>query len=79
MAEFEGELNESGESNEDKDELGKATSAFATLLVDIDNIDKTSKTYFMSIASLLVQTALTILIEIANTLIDDLNSISLIH
>jgi hypothetical protein len=33
----------------------------------------------MLIVSLLVQIALTILVEIANTLVNDLNSISLVH
>jgi hypothetical protein len=79
MAEFEGKLSESGKSNEDKDEFGRATSAFATLLVDTNNINRTSETYFMLVVSLLVQTAPAILVEIANTLVNDLNSIALVH
>jgi hypothetical protein len=54
MVEFEGELNESGESNEDEDKLNGVTSAFITLLVDINDINRISETYFISITSLLV-------------------------
>ncbi len=56
MAEFEGELSESSKSSEDKDELGGATGAFATLLADTNNIDRTSDTHFTLVASLLAQT-----------------------
>ncbi len=54
MAEFEGEPSESGKSSEDKDELGGATSAFATLLADTNDTNRTSETHFMLVASLLV-------------------------
>ena len=79
VAEFEGEPSESGESSEDEDELGGATGAFATLLADTDDTDGTSEAHFTSVASLLVQTAPAVLVETANTLVDDLNSISLVH
>jgi hypothetical protein len=79
MVEFESEPNESGKSNKDENELNKATSAFTTLLVNINNINKTSETHFISIVSLLVQTTPIILVEIANTLVNDFNSISLVY
>jgi hypothetical protein len=79
VADIEGELDESDESNEDEDELGKTTGAFATLLADIDDSDGTSETHFTSVTGLLSQIAPAILVETANTLVDSLNSILLVH
>jgi hypothetical protein len=79
VADVEGELDKSNESSKDEDELGGTTGAFATLLADIDDVDGTNETHFTSIASLLSQTTPAILVEIASTLVDGLNSISLIH
>jgi hypothetical protein len=80
VADVEGELDdESDESSEDGDELGGTTGAFATLLTDTDDVDGASETHFTSVASLLTQTAPAVLVETANTLVDGLNSISLVH
>jgi hypothetical protein len=79
VADVKGEQDESDETSEDEDDLEGTTGAFATLLADIDDVDGTSKTHFTSIASLLSQTAPAILVEIANTLVNGLNSISLVH
>ncbi len=79
MANVKGEPDESNESSKDKDELSRTTGAFATLLADINNINRTSKALFTLVASLLAQTAPTILVEIANTLVDNLNSILLVY
>jgi hypothetical protein len=79
VTDVEGELDESDEGSEDEDDLGGTTGAFATLLADTDDADRTSETYFTSVASLLSQTTPAILVEIANTFVDDLNSISLVH
>ncbi len=78
MADIKGEPDESNESSEDEDELGRITGAFATLLADTDNIDGTSEALFTLVVSLLAQTAPAILVEIASTLVDSLNSISLV-
>jgi hypothetical protein len=79
VADVEGEPDESDESSEDEDELGGTTGAFAILLADTDDVDGTSETYFTSVVSLLSQTTPAILVETASTLVDGLNSISLIH
>ena len=79
MADVEGEPDESDESSEDKDELGGTTGAFATLLADTNDVDGTGEALFTSVASLLAQTAPVILVETANTLVNGLNSISLVH
>jgi hypothetical protein len=69
IAEIEGELDESGESNEDEDDLSDVTSAFATLLADTDDVKETGTSWFTSVKSLLT----------VPTLVDDLNSLSLVH
>ncbi len=79
MANVKGKLDESNKSSKDKDKLSGITSAFATLLADTNNINRTSKALFILVASLLAQTAPAILVEIANTLINSLNSISLVY
>ena len=79
MADVEGKPDESGESSEDEDDLDGTTGAFATLLADIDDSDGTSEPHFTSVTSLLSQIAPAILVETANTLVDSLNSILLVH
>jgi hypothetical protein len=53
MADVEGELDKSNESNKDEDELDRTIDAFVTLLADINDVNETNKTYFMLITSLL--------------------------
>ena len=80
MTDIEGEADdESNESNENEDDLSNITNTFTTLLADIDDIKEQFSSWFTSIESLLAALALVILIEMANTLVDDLNSFSLVH
>ena len=69
VTEIEGEPDESGESSKDEDNLGGTTGAFAILLADTDNTEETGTSWFTSVESLLT----------APTLVDDLNSLSLIY
>jgi hypothetical protein len=69
IAKIEGEPDESGESNKDEDDLGGAINAFATLLANINDIEETRTSWFTSVKSLLI----------ALTLVNDLNSLSLVH
>jgi hypothetical protein len=46
-------LNENNKSNKDEDELDRTTDAFVTLLMNINDVNGTNKTYFMLVISLL--------------------------
>jgi hypothetical protein len=69
IAEIKGELDESNESNKDEDNLSNVINAFITLLININDIKETRINWFMLIKSLLITL----------TLVNDLNSLSLIH
>jgi hypothetical protein len=53
MTDIEDKPDKSNEGNKDKDNLGEIIGAFVTLLVNTDDINGTSKTYFTLVISLL--------------------------
>jgi hypothetical protein len=53
MTNVKSKLNESDESNKDKDKLDKTTGVFVILLININDVDKTNEIYFTLVISLL--------------------------
>jgi hypothetical protein len=84
VADFEGETDDEDcemdidGNNEDEDDLGGLNSAFATLLTE-DKYEEDPISFFTSVQSLLTITIPVALTDTANTLVDDLNTLSLMH